>query len=131
MEQVKAHRTKKNKKEMTHCEKFVTEGNGKADELAKEGAMLDEGFMAEARAKTIQQEREEVYAALLCAASFHCLVEEWKDREELKPQPKRNVDLCGQEKRGNKAANGVVCCYQVSMHEMWMRQQVREDARPK
>ena len=42
----------------------------------KEGAMLDEGFMAEARAKTMQQEREEVYVALQHAASFHCLVEE-------------------------------------------------------
>ena len=40
------------------------------------------------RAQTIQQEREEVYAALQYAASFHCWVEEWKDCEELKPQPK-------------------------------------------
>ena len=50
--------------------------------------MLDEGFMAEARAKTMQQEREEVSLALQYAASFHCLVEEWKDCEELKPKPK-------------------------------------------
>ena len=50
--------------------------------------MLDEGFMAEARAENMQQEREEVYAALQCAASFQCLVEEWKDCEELKPKPK-------------------------------------------
>ena len=46
------------------------------------------GFMAEARAETMQQEREEVYVALQYAASFHCLVEQWKDCEELKPQPK-------------------------------------------
>ena len=39
---------------------------------------------AQVRAKT---EREEVYAALQYAASFHCLVEEWNDCEELKPQP--------------------------------------------
>ena len=26
--------------------------------------------------------------ALQCAASFHCLVEEWKDCEELKHKPK-------------------------------------------
>ena len=50
--------------------------------------MLDEEFMAEARAKTMQQEREEVCVALQCAASFHCLVEEWKDCEELRPKPK-------------------------------------------
>ena len=73
---------------MSHIEKFVTDGNEKADELAKAGAMLDEGFMAETRAKTVQHEREEVYAAMQYAASFHCLVEKWKDCEELKPEPK-------------------------------------------
>ena len=88
VEHFKAHLTKKDKKEMSHFEKFVTEGNEKAGELAKAGAMLDEGFVAEARAKTVPQERELVYAALQYAASFHCLVEEWKDCEELKPKPK-------------------------------------------
>ena len=72
-------------------EKFVTEGNGKADELAEEGALLNEGFMAEARANTMQQEREEVYAASQYAASFHCLVEQWKHCEELKPKPKEKL----------------------------------------
>ena len=43
VEHVKAHRTKKEKKDMSHFEKFVTEGNEKADELAKEGALLDGG----------------------------------------------------------------------------------------
>ena len=60
VEHVKAHHTEKDKKEMLQFEKFVTEGNEKADELAKAGAMLDEGFMAQVRAKTVQQEREEV-----------------------------------------------------------------------
>ena len=73
---------------MSQLEKFVTDGNEKADVLAKAGAMLDEGFKAETRAKTVQQEREEAYAALQYAASCHCLVEEWKDCEELKPKPK-------------------------------------------
>ena len=41
---VKARRTKKEKEKMTHFERFVTEGNEKADELAKAGAMMDEGF---------------------------------------------------------------------------------------
>ena len=60
VEHVKAHRSKKDKKEMSHFEKFFNESNEKEDELAKEGAMLDESFMAETRAKTVQQEREEV-----------------------------------------------------------------------
>ena len=38
---------------MSHFEKFITGGNEKADPLATEGALLDNGFMAEARAKTI------------------------------------------------------------------------------
>ena len=73
VEHVKTHGTKKEKKNMSQFEKFVTEGNEKADELAKAGAMLDEGYMAEAKAKTMKQEREEVPAALQYAASFHCL----------------------------------------------------------
>ena len=47
--------------------------NEKADELAQEGAVLDDGLMAQARESTIQQEREEVYAALQYAASIHSL----------------------------------------------------------
>ena len=53
---------------------FFSAGYEKAGESAKAGAMLDEGFLAEARAKTVQQEREKVHAALQYAASFHCLV---------------------------------------------------------
>ena len=40
-----------------------------------------------ARAETMKQEREEVYVALQYAASFHCLVEDWKGCEELTPKP--------------------------------------------
>ena len=44
--------------------------------------------MAEARATTMQREREEVNMALQYVASFHCLVEKWKDCEERRPKPK-------------------------------------------
>ena len=47
VEHVKAHRTKKEKKNMLQFEKFLTEGNEMADDLAKAGTMLDEGCMAE------------------------------------------------------------------------------------
>ena len=63
VELVKAHRTKKEEETMTQFERFVAEGNEKAVELAKAGGMMDEGFMAEARAETMKQEREEVYVA--------------------------------------------------------------------
>ena len=85
---IKAHSTKKEKEKVTKFERFVTEGNEKAGELAIAGAMMDEGFLVEARAETVKQEREEVYVVLQYAASLHCLVEEWKDCEELKPKPK-------------------------------------------
>ena len=88
VEHVKAHRTKKEKAKLTQFERFVTEGNKKASESAKAGAMMDEGFMGEATAQTMKQEREEVYVALQCAAGFHCLVEEWKDCEEIKRKEK-------------------------------------------
>ena len=71
---------------MSQFEKFVTEGNEKADALAKPGALLDDGYMAEAQTETMQQERE-VYASLQHAASLPCLVEQWKDCEELGPKP--------------------------------------------
>ena len=53
---VRAHRTKKEKEKMTKFERFVTEGNEKADEMAKAGAMMDESFMAEARAETMKKD---------------------------------------------------------------------------
>ena len=109
VEHVKAHCTKKEEREMSSFGKFATEGNEEEDELAKEGAMLDEGCMAQTRAKTMQKEREEVYAALQHAASFHCLVEECKDCEELKPKPKEKWIFVDTKKRGNETSNRVVC----------------------
>ena len=72
VEHVKAHRTKKKIKCLSS-----KSSSSKAGEVAK-------GGMAEIRASTVQQRREEVHAA----PSFHCLVEEWKDCEALSPKPK-------------------------------------------
>ena len=55
---VKVRRTKKEKENMTKIVRLVTERHEKADELARAGAMLDEGLMAEVRAVTFKQERE-------------------------------------------------------------------------
>ena len=64
--------------------------------------MLDEVFMAETRAKTLQQEREEVFAASQYAASFYCLVEERKDCQELKPKPKEKWIFVDQKREETK-----------------------------
>ena len=110
---------------MTLLENLITEGNGKADELAKAGALLDEGIMAQARASTIQQEREEVYAALQYAASFHCSVAEWKECEKLKPKSKEKWIFVAKKIEGKKhqtewcaTANKYLCmrCGRSSMH---------------
>ena len=99
---------------MTQFEMFVTEGNEKADDLARAGAMLGEGFMAEARAETMQQESEEVYMALQYAASFHCLVEEWKDsgpsRKKSGSSWKRRVRIQGIVQSGVRKQTGIDVC---------------------
>ena len=87
---------------MSQFERFATEDHEKADELAKAGAMLDDGCRVEERAKPMQQEREDVYAALQYAASFTCLVEEWKDCEELKPKPKEKWKFVDQKREETK-----------------------------
>ena len=114
VEHVKAHRTKKEKKEMSRFEKFVTEGNEKADEPARAGAMLDEGFMAEVRAKTVQQEREEVYAVLQYAASFHCLVED--GRIVKSDQAEANEKWIFVDKKSEETKHRTEWCAEANMH---------------
>ena len=80
------HQAKSGEKDVRRYEKFVTEIREEGY-MAKAGAMQDEGYVAEAKTETMQQEREEVDAALLYAAIFHCLVEQWRDCEELRPKP--------------------------------------------
>ena len=104
VEHVKAHRTTKQKKEMSHFEKFVTEGNEKADEMATAGTMLDKGFMAEGRAKTVQQERQEVYAALQVRSQLSPTGEERKDCEELRPKPKEKWNFGSKREETNHRA---------------------------
>ena len=43
-----------------------------------------------------------MYAALQYAASFHCLVEDWKDYDELKPKPKEKLTVVDQKREQTK-----------------------------
>ena len=63
MKRVKAHRTEEEKKTMTSEDKFVMEGDEKANELAKDGAEEDGGAMAAAKALTVKQLRKRIYAS--------------------------------------------------------------------
>ena len=69
--------------------------------------MLDGRGVAEIRASTVQQRTEEVYAALQHAACFHCLVEEWKECEELLPEPKDKCTFVNKKRVESKRHRGV------------------------
>ena len=88
---------------MSLFEKFVTEGNEKAYEPAKEAAVWDARLMAQARASTIQQEREEVFAALEYEPVF---IAWWKNGEIAKSLSR------------SQKSNGVVCLCR-SQREKW------------
>ena len=87
MEHVKAHRTEKDKKEMSHFERFVTDGSEKADELSKECAMWDEELKPQAKENWIflDNEREETkHRTEWCAGTsrYRCMKSERKIRGE-------------------------------------------------
>ena len=63
MKRVKAHRTEEAKKTMTSEDKFVMEGDEKANELAKDGAEEDGGAISAAKALTVKQLRKPIYAS--------------------------------------------------------------------
>ena len=57
VEHARAHHTEKEKQDMTLFKKLVTEENESADELVKDGAMLDGCEMSQIRANTVQQKK--------------------------------------------------------------------------
>ena len=108
IEDVKANRSKKAMLDLSLFEeKFITEGNEKADEPAREVARLEGRNMAQVRAIPIQWEREEVHAALQYAASLHCLVEDWEDCEERRSKPEKKGCVTSK-RRSKEALNGVL-----------------------
>ena len=57
VEHVKAHHSKKEKQQMSLFEHFITEGNRKADEPAKDGTMMGGRAMAQNRTNAVSQEK--------------------------------------------------------------------------
>ena len=98
--------------------------NETTDELAREGAMMDGGVMAQVRASTVQQEREDVCAALQYAASLHCLVEGWRDGEELKPKPKEKWTLVN--KKGEVRKHRTEWCAVSKQRKEKYKERVRD-----
>ena len=94
--------------------------------LVNDGAMLHGGEMTQIRANTVKQTREEVYAALQYAASFHCLVEAWRDCEELKPKPKVKWISVDKQGGGQEVSRRLVCGHeQIPLYEM--RKELRKE----
>ena len=81
----------------------ITEGNEKADELAKEGAMMDRRYMAQKQARSSRKEMKCHYAA-----SFHRFVEEWTYCEELEPRSREKWIFVNKKRGAKKPSGGVV-----------------------
>ena len=101
----KAHRTGKDKKEMSHSERFVTDGNEKAHGFAKEGALWEKGLRHRQEQKRSNGKRRRVRSLAVCRQlSLLGRKEKWIFVDEI---------------RGNEASNGVMCCEQkVSVQEV-------------
>ena len=88
----------------------------------KQEHVLDERFMAQAKQKLCSRKERMCMQHCSMRASFHCLVEEWKDCEENQAKDERKVGFRGKEEREYEASNRVACgSRQVSVHEMWKR----------
>ena len=61
------------------------------------GAMLDEGFMAEARAKAVQQERGIVRSLTVCG-QFSLSGRELERLGRVEAEAKRKIDLRGEQR---------------------------------
>ena len=109
VEHVKAHGTEKERKICRTLRNMLLMAIRKRTSQPNNARYGMKDFIAQARASTVQQESEEVYAALQFAASFHCLVDVWKDCEKNQAEAKRKVNFLGSEKRGGETSNGVVC----------------------
>ena len=114
VEHVKAHRTKKEKENMSLFEKFVTTRKAMRKQMTwqKEEQCWTKDSLQKVEQKTMQQEREEVYGTLHYAASSHCLVEEWKYCEELRPKPKEKWVFV--EKKSRKTMHRTEWCAEAN-----------------
>ena len=118
VEHVKAHRSKKEVQEMKLFERFVTEGNERADELAKDGAMLDEAKRLRKGPAPFNREGRRFKRHYTARSAFPVLVVEWSDCEALKLQPKEKW-IAVDKREGQETSHRVVCSHeQIPLHEM-------------
>ena len=128
VEHVEAHRTIKEKENMSKFETFVTEGNEKADDMAKTRAMTKDSWQKQEQRQWNRKERR---------CTQHCSMRPvsnvwWSDGKIVKSSgpSRKKSGFRGKGEGEYEASNRVVCgSRQVSVYEMWKRKQIYEDAR--
>ena len=110
---------------MTLFEKFITEGNEKEDELAKEGAMKD--AIKWQRSEPEQSGREERRRFTQPCSTLPAFTVWWRNGttvKNLSPSQKRSGPFVNKKGGGNEASCGVVCdCKQISLYEIREKQE--------
>ena len=95
----------------------------KADELTKDGAEMDGGALAAAKASTIKQLTDEIYASME-AEAHRVQVAEWKDRDVTVPKEKEMWQFVWKKRRQetqDRTMQGLGRIIQV--YEMWKEKQ--------
>ena len=99
---------------MSLFERSVTEGNERMDELVKDGAMLHGGDMAQIRASTAPQRRQEVHAFLQIHSWLSLFGGGVARLLRAQAKTERKVDKCGQ--NGETARHRTEWCAATSKY---------------
>ena len=111
---------------LTLFERFVTEGNEKADELAADGAKMDGGDMAQVTAITVQQKKRRRFVPH-CSMQLASTVW-WRSGKIVKSSDQSRKEFCELTKGCKEASNGVLCgSKHISVYEMRKKQQTHEN----
>ena len=101
VECVKAHRTKKRKRCRT-LRGMSLKATRRRMSWQKQEQCWTKDLWRKREQRQSSKKEEDVYAALQYGARFHCLVEEWKDCEELKPKLKEKWIFVDQKREETK-----------------------------
>ena len=113
VEYVPVHPSKKEKQQMSLFEKFITEGSKTADELAKEGPMMDGGVMT-------QQCNMQAVFTVWCRNGNRV--------KHSNPSQKRSGRLWTH--GGQEAPHGMGCgCEQIPLHEVEEKENCQGNSR--
>ena len=96
---------------------FVVNKRGEAKKHRTEWRVAATNYEMQVRTRPVQQAKEEVYAAMQYVPSFHCLVEERKDCEELRPKPRAKWVFVNNKRKAKTHRTECVAA-KLSLYEM-------------